>query len=226
MAWPTFTTLLAQLCGRPNPQFYTDAGGVIRPIRRPAWWFFPERPKPEGAPYDEAIVREHKELHERRGITAWEHQQQERLRRVGPVKQLEARRDRLIMQREALREEIAAIPAADLTDLIRKHGKERGEINLIPFEQGRRIIQRYSGYPPEKYRTAIVQRGPHKYLRWEYVLDGVAQAFGYPDSQALKDDVEQAQRLKDRLDDLNREIAAVTAELREARGTRKRRATA
>ncbi len=197
-----------------NPQFFTDKQGIVHPIRAEAFWF---TKREYGKPYRKEIEEKNRDLRQRHSLTAAEHQRERRDRDYGTANRAERKAEDLTRKRDALKTEIAEMPVAELTDLIRRGGKERGEINLIPFEQGRRIITKYSGYPPEKYKASTVVRGGHKFLKWEYVLDGVAQAFGYERSDDMKDDIERVQRLKDKLDEVDVDLADTRQQAREAR---------
>jgi len=191
----------------PNLDAFYDPVGIIHPIRGSRGysdWLLDQR------------KRERREL----GIDVatqqvaaeWARAERRRYGGNGAREELE----KLKAERAAMKEALEDEPGAYLTGLIRKAGAERGEIGHIPYEQARPILARY-GLRPEKFHTATVTERGRKYLRWEYILDDVAQSEGYTDADALKAAVERAARDKAKLRHMDSEIAHLEAKLKAKR---------
>lgn len=210
--------LLAVLAN-PLAEAYTDARGIVRPIRR-------------SAGYDESIVAARARQRRETGQTA--HQQQEARRferwltraelaersreRIARKKEeqeqsAEERLYRLEREREALAEAIEQSGVADLVDLFNEHGKGRSERGLIPFGVAERLLPRR----PEHYRTAIVRHAGRPYLRWELVTDELADERGFRHVQDLRDAVEKVKRAEQKLAKLDAEIRRLERPVRRRR---------
>lgn len=185
---------------RQNLDAFTDASGIVHPIRGS-----------EG--YSDIILGWHSGERKRYGMDAAQQQMEKRWPEYGKTMQKSRELGELEIERDALAEQIRDDPASGLTDLMRVHGKARGEVNLIPFGQARPVLRRVLGKSPESFKTAIVKKGPHKYLRWEYALDDMAQILGYRSDESLKNAIERAARDKSKLDEMDARIVALRDEL-------------
>jgi hypothetical protein len=196
-----------------NDSAATDQHGIIHPIRGT-----------EG--YSGVLLRQREKEREQEGLTSVDQQtasQMERYdaRQRGSTVKAERLAEKVYQlreERDALKEDLDGDPAAELTAFIGEHGKARSERGLIPFGEVRKL-----GIRPEKYRTAVVQQGPHQYLKWEYFLDDLAPERGYDGADDLLEGIRRARGRKKHLAELDRRIADAEKELRGASGRPDRR---
>jgi len=192
-----------------NLDGYTDAGGVIHPIRG-------------SRGYDETYVRREREERREGGESAADRQQARSfgrfVEREDRVTRARDRVDRLVQERDGLREYLREDPAAPYTPLLGTHGKARSESGLIPLA----VARDYLPHPPGGYRTAKVVRDGRTYIRREYALDQLADQLGYANDQELESALHRAAADKERLATLDREVRALRARER-PKGRRKRR---
>lgn len=180
---------------RRNLDAFVDHGGVIHPIRN-------------SPGYDEGYVRSEHEYRRESGQSSRETQSGRAFTRHLERETRRAREAdraaRLTDERDALKEKIRDDPASSYTDLIGVHGRARSESGLIPIELARQVLPKR----PESYRTSLVKRGGHTYLRREYVLDELGENLGFRGSTEFERALERSRREKAQLAALNREITA------------------
>lgn len=188
---------------RRNPPFVT-IGGVRHPIRHEL-----------GAAYSERSLQKRARRREDLLVDTLELQRRRRDRRYAEAAEAKDRLRDVQYEQANLKAELKSDPVTGLTGLIRRAGKERGEVNRIPFAQARPILGRYLGRSPESFVGATVKDASgRKYLRWEYCLDELAENLGYYGSDELKEAIEGRARDKARLEDLTRELAELKAQAR------------
>lgn len=165
---------------------------MIHPIRMPYKWDWEKH----GGTYDysDSVLGRKRSDRARRDITSYEQQRGQR----DPVfwgklqDRRQRRRDREAgIERSLQREAKRADPLTKFAGLIRKSGKQRGEINLIPYGQFRKT----TGIDPSRYQRATVTRAGRKYIRWDRGgIDEIAQSMGFSNDQEFVTAVERAAR--------------------------------
>ena len=186
---------------RRNLAAYTDANGVVRPIRG-------------SSDYSKSVEKAKRDERRIYELDTYTQQLERRWPELGDVRRDEHELADLMAEREVLKEQIQHDPAARLTELIHKRGQRAGAVDTIPFEQARPLFRKYLGKSPESFRTAVVvDRFGRKSLRWEYVLDEMGENLGYDGAEGLKYAIEDAQRDKDELARLDDKIGKLNYKL-------------
>lgn len=189
---------------RRNVDAFTDSHGVVHPLSR-------------SSDYSKRIVALRKNERERYSLDTFDQQLERRWPEYGDVQRKTRRLEEVKAELAALRETHDDSDLADLKAFIRKHGQEKGEINKIPFEQSRGLLHRLLGKEPEDFRTATVIVAGKRYLRWEYVLDELADNMGYHDAEELKRAIEGRAKSTGKAADLAAEIRKLEGELKATR---------
>ena len=93
------------------------------------------------------------------------------------------------MWREALQDTIQNSGLAKLTRIIKRTGKNKGELTTLTRKQWRDL----SG---EQVILPNILT-PDGHVRWEYSLDKLATEHGYSDCESLKEAIEQTKQMMD-----------------------------
>ena len=103
----------------------------------------------------------------------------------------------------ALREFIGLDPAQRLVKYVKRCGPYKGELISLTVPQFRELV----GADP---KPVVIVDG---LVAWEYALDQVADAMGYPSDEALHDAVEHALKMRRELEDSERELRIMEDEV-------------
>lgn len=197
--------------GRRNMQAFTDRRGIVHPIRA------------ANTEKDRLVQGLRAKERAKHDIDSTQQQAERRWPEYGETMRRARKLEELEEKADALREDLRQDKAYELVGLMRRRGKERGEVNRIPYEQARPIFRKFLGREPEHYRTSTVTDHGHRYLRWEYVLDELAEGLGYRSSEALKRAVERVADQAEDLERIEREISTLKAQLENPRRRPSRR---
>jgi len=125
-----------------------------------------------------------------------------RVTQISMDEQVRLEQARTQAELEGLRETVSAEPASELTYLIKTSGKMKGEFPNLTIKQYKDLTRRES--VPENILTP-----DKKHVRWEYALDTLASERGYADGDALREGIMRSWEAKQRIKELESEVARV-----------------
>ncbi|MBU2346568.1 MAG: hypothetical protein KJ888_20450, partial [Gammaproteobacteria bacterium] len=106
------------------------------------------------------------------------------------------------VQIEGLKDYLKSEPASALTNLAKKLGWYKGEVNNLTLKQYRDLTGKREILPN-------ILTSDKKHVRWEYALDEIATEYGYPDGDALKEAIEQSRETELQIADIEKELIAM-----------------
>ncbi len=185
---------------RRNLDAFTDSSGVVHPIAGTAG-------------YSSAEGQRKAKDRDKTGMTTWQQQLVKRDPGMSVLAQ-QRRLENIDVERREARDYINKHPLKTLLPLV---DKAKGRIETIPYSTWNRLLP--GGRSARTYSTSRTKgsTGERGSLRWEYTLDDAARHLGYDQAEALRDDIHDLSRERDKLKKLDAEYQGTKENVRGAK---------